>query len=506
MCADDWALPRHSALKYLAGDGKQHRLSSLTTSSGRCLLSDTIFSSLTMSSGLTFFAIFITRTSQHEITHFVIEIPMIVPGPDGNGQESLAQPSGQTEVSHSTQSAGSNGSGCTSNAPTSADVPTLGSQTPEGASDVPGILSSELVKFHATCETYADEYRNGKATNYEAHFRTHHYVAAQRALVGADPNVFSHRVKGSGTGNIVANSTPRTGDQSYESITSVATRGKPSEEILKRRRRKCAVDESSDSDAGGNIRSRDITKRRRKLERSILAKGLPGGIFASAEEAAIAEANLPPALRIARQRINAFKQDKSASVNIILAFAGRPDFPESLWKQVIFGEYVDFEKLLAEYTYNSSEDRVNVSTFLEWQCCWDRYADAVTYIFKERSNEITAYGIYLGGLFRSFQQDVHDRIILYDAAVRKSVARQGDLLFTDHARFDDIFQSLLHPQGVFAYASGSGKSGKPKRGKTSEQCRRFNAGGCPDSANQCRFRHTCSSCKSPDHGQIACPQ
>jgi hypothetical protein len=252
---------------------------------------------------------------------------------------------------------------------------------------------------------------------------------------------------------------------------------------------------------------RDFRKRRKHLQKPALGRDVPGGLFAFAEDATLAEADLPPALRITRQRIAAYKQDESATLEYILSTPGRPELPKQQWRAVMLGQYVDFEKIHEDAIHGWDSETVRIRDFLVWSISWVRYAKAVTMVFPNRAAELADHQQHITDLFGAYVPDVHSKIIAYDIAVRKRAAKQGNLLLTDHTRFDDIFQELLHPQGVGAsHATRPSKFGKPamRKGKTSKKCRRFNAGRCPDNASSCRYRHACTECSSPDHGANEC--
>jgi hypothetical protein len=387
-------------------------------------------------------------------------------------------------------------------------------------------MPAEIREFQAKCLRLVDEYRTGAATYESAYVQLHGFVTDKAALVKDVGATFrdyqklldGHRdqIRGdSGGGDARVQPASGTSSVADEIAAGVLLgRNRIEKELRRHKRTRRERSESpassgedlpsSDKEHGNQTNLRDFGKHRRVLERSSLGRDIPGGVFAFAEDAALAEAELPPSLRITRQRIAVFKQDEAASLDYILSSPSRPEFPEQLWKAVMLGQYVDLTKVHADNTAAQEGDSIKIGNYLEWNECWEQYAKAVTMLFPNRAAELSVYQRRISKLFKAYVADTHDRVVAYDVAVRKRASKQGNLLLTDLIEYDDLFQEILHPSGTVAQGGKQSKSGRAKPGKSAEKCRRFNAGKCTNNATNCRYRHACSACGSPDHAANAC--
>ena len=194
---------------------------------------------------------------------------------------------------------------------------------------------------------------------------------------------------------------------------------------------------------------------------------------------------------------------------------GAPDnIPSSQWERIFKGEPVDLDQIIsALHRTTVAEDRKarfgetelslgpveatrKIATSSDWSTAWRRTARATAFAFQHRKRELEDYAEYIENEFSAKNVGGHQRIILYDVAIRNMVRGGQQFLLTDTHRFMSLYSAIVLPDGV--QYSGGQKS-QPRK---TEICIRFNNKGC--SAPNCRYRHACNNCGNSSHGKSAC--
>jgi hypothetical protein len=207
---------------------------------------------------------------------------------------------------------------------------------------------------------------------------------------------------------------------------------------------------------------------------------------------------------------------KKAKFYVSIARGAPDNIPPSQWERILKGESIDLDQILSSlHRITVDEDRnatISETTIIfrapeaarkvtsssEWSAAWRRAARAVAFVFPHRTRELEDYAEYIENEFAAKNASGHYRIIQYDIAIRNLVRGGQQTLLTDTHKFVSLYSAIVMPDGV-QYASGSRKP--PLRGKT-EICNRFNDKGCH--ASTCRYRHTCKTCGSTNHGRSSC--
>ncbi|KIM85546.1 hypothetical protein PILCRDRAFT_5238 [Piloderma croceum F 1598] len=141
-------------------------------------------------------------------------------------------------------------------------------------------------------------------------------------------------------------------------------------------------------------------------------------------------------------RVCNFSRDPKLTKTSLLNSTRLPQFPESQWTNLIAGQAIDLDHVLAsQYSVSHDErcaERIGelelvmgsakpsrvVDTHGKWVIAWDQTVDASTYIFPHRSSELRDYGRHISQLFASFPDALHSRVIQYDRAVRIQTAQR----------------------------------------------------------------------------------
>ncbi|KAL4252528.1 hypothetical protein AB1N83_014296 [Pleurotus pulmonarius] len=213
-----------------------------------------------------------------------------------------------------------------------------------------------------------------------------------------------------------------------------------------------------------------------------------------------------------------YLRDLSLAKQRVLARPDCPDFPRSLWKPLLGGEFIDLDKILSGI-YSLSGERKEVQKFGdfevvdagikvtrhvtshgEWNIAWAQYRRALLFTFPHRRNELDAYEAHIIGLFTAAPPF---RVIQFDRAVRVRVGQRNNLLLSDFTSFHDLHTRCIVAAG--ATAEGGPSSSSPRAGgRARELCRRFNKGTCQSTT--CRYTHACQFCRSREHGANVCEQ
>lgn len=244
-----------------------------------------------------------------------------------------------------------------------------------------------------------------------------------------------------------------------------------------------------------------------------------------------AESRLHPSLvQINKLKAN-YRSDLTASVQIILDAVDLPEFPPNLWRDIIQGFFIEFDKLLSashsisgdptevkrvgdvELHTNSIKITRHVVDKLDWTEAFTIWASAVKFAFPGRDQELERYGTHILKLFKGTGERYHNTVIDYDRAVRTRVGRSNTLRYCDFAEFADLDRAHLHPHGSesnngHASQARSRSTGKaprlPATASSTELCQRFQVG--KEHGNRCLYKHVCETCGDPGHGRQLCPR
>ena len=151
-----------------------------------------------------------------------------------------------------------------------------------------------------------------------------------------------------------------------------------------------------------------------------------------------------------------------------------------------------------------------IQTLGDWTLAWGKASAAITFVFPHRHSELQAYGDHITELFGVINPINHNRIILYDRSVQVRASCRQDVLLSDLSRFEDLRTMHITSIGVGISVSNyepnppSANSTRRLPAKTSEPCRRFNLGKCPNSTKNCRYQHIHGSCHQLRHVEVKC--
>ncbi|EEB91304.1 hypothetical protein MPER_10355 [Moniliophthora perniciosa FA553] len=141
---------------------------------------------------------------------------------------------------------------------------------------------------------------------------------------------------------------------------------------------------------------------------------------------------------------------------LLYTTSNMPDFPLDLWVNILLDDFVDFDAILSCHDRSNWDTRKvtisdqghiipiaspkphkRVSSFTDWNLCWERYAHAVIFVYPSRIAELDTYATHITRLFNdeSFGRDIK-RVLDYDRMVRKLVGRDRGVLFNETARFE----------------------------------------------------------------------
>jgi hypothetical protein len=212
-----------------------------------------------------------------------------------------------------------------------------------------------------------------------------------------------------------------------------------------------------------------------------------------------------------------FNRDiKKCTFWVSIAPRSPDNIPSTQWVRILRGESVDLDQVLSslhritvveerkarigdsEISLGPAEAARKVASSSDWSVAWRRAARAVAFVFPHRSRELEDYAEYIESEFAAKNPSGHNRIILYDIAVRNLVRGGQQQLLTDTHRFVSLYSAIVMPDGVQYSYSGR----KPQNKGKAEICNRFNEKGC--NGPSCRYQHVCKGCGSTSHGKSAC--
>ncbi|KAF8589813.1 hypothetical protein K439DRAFT_1331586, partial [Ramaria rubella] len=144
-----------------------------------------------------------------------------------------------------------------------------------------------------------------------------------------------------------------------------------------------------------------------------------------------------------------------------------PDFPDTLWIDVLLNHYIDLDKIYTAYStlmpeYKQTEtigdfeivvhssgtnkNAKTIKTHGEWTIAFDALKRAVLYAYPHRVDELAQYERFIIGQFHAIHNvALHSRIIHLDQAIRGRVSRSNTLFFTFDQFNDLVTEYILTP-------------------------------------------------------------
>ncbi|KIJ32986.1 hypothetical protein M422DRAFT_183765, partial [Sphaerobolus stellatus SS14] len=223
---------------------------------------------------------------------------------------------------------------------------------------------------------------------------------------------------------------------------------------------------------------------------------------------------LDPAVKETLERKRFYLANYKEVKRDLLGQADCPAFPDSLWHDVIVGNFVDLDKVYTgryslepdtEFTQtigdidfrirgnsSTSKSSKEVRTHSEWTVAFHSAKSAILFLYPNRKEEFAAYEAFIIGQFAATRPEEHRRVITLDKAIRKEAAKVNNCTLTTVPSFNAFGTQYLNSIGLGANSPTS--LGKRRRDDIQDTpiCRRFNRDDC---AGPCRFRHVCLLCK-----------
>ncbi|KIY52474.1 hypothetical protein FISHEDRAFT_35332, partial [Fistulina hepatica ATCC 64428] len=279
-------------------------------------------------------------------------------------------------------------------------------------------------------------------------------------------------------------------------------------------------DEEDVARAGRKIDYTRLPWNTRKQPRTVEASALsPAAVATNARSA--------PILRTVEILGDINVDLKRAKIDLLLSL-DVPQFPESQWTKLLSGGTADFDQVLSgqyasadvertterigglEFSFVSTAPTKRVTTFGDWTTAFDSFAEAFTFIFPHRGDELRRYADHIKSFFKARPESEHRGVIAYDSAVRTRVGQRRNILHTDFEEFRDLqLRFIFSPAGTSAgttsrnvESSTSSAAGKRKQSRT--PCRNYNNGVCPRSATSCYYAHVCGKCRARGHVEKNC--
>ena len=136
---------------------------------------------------------------------------------------------------------------------------------------------------------------------------------------------------------------------------------------------------------------------------------------------------------------------------------------------------------------------------------WNKTSRATSTAFPHRAGELADYAEYIVGLFAATDIHFHDRVILFDKAVRRRIGSRRDLELTDFNKFADLKAAHMDSIGAAVVQRASLATKNPSSRKKQEACNRWNDNLCLLDGSQCRRLHVCNKCSKGGHKGPDCP-
>lgn len=197
-----------------------------------------------------------------------------------------------------------------------------------------------------------------------------------------------------------------------------------------------------------------------------------------------------------------------------------PEVPELVWNGIISSKYVDFDHIFSsifsvdgdskdtfhfgdvELSTASTKPTKKVKSQGDWISCWNRYYDAVVYVYPCRDIELRTYSTYVNDTFVGLRDDCAPQVVLFDRGARVVAARGNRGSLSDAFKLQYLQIMYLHPSGAAAPGVVARAEGSRSRGRSNDVCNKYNDGKCPN--RDCRYKHACRSCGG-SHAQTDCP-
>jgi hypothetical protein len=147
--------------------------------------------------------------------------------------------------------------------------------------------------------------------------------------------------------------------------------------------------------------------------------------------------SLPADLRQTLEAVEGFARDPGYAKARILRCPTRPDFPTTLWGDILTNSFVDLDKVFDfHYATAGAGKRTVHRTCGDWAIAWAKYKAAVQFVFPhpDRDRELAAYGSHIEDTFLA-NPSATDRVLKYDRRVRTRAAESARLLSDFHAFF-----------------------------------------------------------------------
>ncbi|KAF8151402.1 hypothetical protein B0H34DRAFT_664675, partial [Crassisporium funariophilum] len=157
-----------------------------------------------------------------------------------------------------------------------------------------------------------------------------------------------------------------------------------------------------------------------------------------------------------------------------------------------------------EISFGLSEPSCKVQTSGNWSLAFNEIIKATSFVFPHQETKLRKYSKYINREFSSKVDLSHQKIILYNTAVRNKVGGGQQMLLTNRNKFSFIYSTTVMPDGIESnYNKQSGSQPNGTKSQVDYYCR-FNSGkGCPDDS-KCRYKHICRKCKHQGHSQVNC--
>ncbi|KAK0502774.1 hypothetical protein EDD18DRAFT_1135053 [Armillaria luteobubalina] len=308
-------------------------------------------------------------------------------------------------------------------------------------------------------------------------------------------------------------------DESPQRQESPQRSTSPSERRHRRRRRRSPSPSDSSSDSYSSSEENRDEGKRRKLDPSL---------FDWEINRTIQNAILSPAHLAIKKRYDNFSADPRECLRLIKN-SHPPPFTDAGFRSIVYSTPVNFDEILSYFkcpsvptgtthslgnglvlqTANTSHTH-KVGCRDTWRYVWVRYERVLNHIFSGRQAELETYYEFIQNIFDNRRSWLDLQIIAFDKACRALIASaRGRLLFSDVQKFTELKESHFQASGLAYVApasettTGGSKDGTRPKKRRREVCRNWNSGRC--NADDCRYRHVCSNCKSSDHPSKSCP-
>jgi hypothetical protein len=219
-----------------------------------------------------------------------------------------------------------------------------------------------------------------------------------------------------------------------------------------------------------------------------------------------------------------YGEDLPRSKFLIRTAQNAPEGVQSAqWERILKGEPLNLDHFLSSIcrttidedrqarlgtthlTFSTSEAKRKIRTYGDWISAWKKASRAIAFAFPHRADELDDYFLHIQSEFDSKQVGAHQRIILYDIAVRNYIGGGQSVLLVERERFSHLYSAIILSDGIEFPPNVGGKraTATPANGR-SEVCNKFNTPpGCPH--NPCKYRHSCKGCSKEGHGRPDCP-